>query len=245
MCESRDCKKPTFDAFVDGFNLYKGVLERRPQYKWLDLRKFAAGMWTDHCLRDVYYFTAPVMKRFASDTAPERQEKYLRVLRNQGIHVVRGKFRRDEKWLRLKSITRPEVIEPELPSRFGFVQSALNTSSLRALPDVPKAHVWSFGEKGSDVNLASYLLRSILSNKLNSALVVTGDSDLTTPIHFCVEAGANVRVVIPNKQLGNAALRQAATTWFELHPSTLENFQLPRSFITPKGGNIVRPQEWS
>lgn len=245
MCDSISCGKPIFDAFIDGFNLYKGVLERRPQYKWLDLRKFASGMWPDNCLNNVYYFTAPVKERFPLDTAPQRQEKYLRVLRNQGIHVVRGKFRRDEKWLRLKSTQRRETIEPLMPSRFGFVQSALNYSASKAKPDLPKAQVWSFGEKGSDVNLASYLLRSVLSNGLKSALVVTGDSDLTTPIRFSVDAGADVRVVVPNKEQESDALRQVASSWFELHPTALGEFLLPRSFITPKGGNIVRPEEWA
>lgn len=245
MCDSTSCGNQSFDAFIDGFNLYKGVLERRPQYKWLDLRKFSAGMWADHCLRDVFYFTAPIKKRFPADTAPERQEKYLRVLRNQGIHVVRGKFRRDEKWLRLKSTMRREAIEPTLPSRFGLVQNALNVSAVKAEPDLPKAHVWSFGEKGSDVNLASYLLRSVLSQGLGAALVITGDSDLTTPIKFSVEAGADVRVVVPNKNQGSDALRSVASSWFELHPSALQDFLLPRSFITKNGGNIVRPQEWA
>lgn len=244
MCDVDSCGKLRFDAFIDGFNLYKGVLERRPEYKWLDLLQFCSGMWPDKCLQSLYYFTAPVKKRFPLDTAPERQEKYLRVLRNQGIHVVRGKFRRDEKWLRLTSTQRHEAIEPVLPSRFGFVQDALNHSASKAKPDNPKAQVWSFGEKGSDVNLASYLLRSVLSNGLRSALVVTGDSDLTTPIKFSVEAGADVRLVAPNKEQESNALRQVASSWFELHPTALSKYQLPRAFITPTGGNIVRPAEW-
>lgn len=244
MCISSSCNNPTFDAFIDGFNLYKGVLERRPHFKWLDLRKFSSGMWPDYCLKDVYYFTAPVKKRFPLDTAPERQATYLRVLRNQGIHVIKGKFRRDEKWLRLKSSQRIELLEPELPSRFGIIQNAINSSAYRALPDLPKAHVWSFGEKGSDVNLASYLLRSVLSEGLKAALVVTGDSDLTTPLKFSVEAGAEIRIVIPNKNQESSALRRTASSWFELHPTALGEFLLPRSFITPKGGNIVRPDSW-
>lgn len=244
MCESSPCEKPKFDAFIDGFNLYKGVLERRPQYKWLDLRKFCSGMWPDFCLDNIYYFTAPVKKRFPLDSAPERQSTYLRVLRNQGVQVIKGKFRRDEKWLRLKSAYRQEFIEPELPSRFGIVQNALNASVSQAQPDFPKAKVWSFGEKGSDVNLASYLLRGVLSEGLQAALVVTGDSDLTTPIKFSVDAGAHIRIVIPNKEQESSALRQVSSSWFELHPNSLGDYLLPRSFITPKGGNIVRPPGW-
>ncbi len=52
---------------------------------------------------------------------------------------------------------------------------------LESSPDVPKAQVYQFEEKGSDVNLASYLLRDSYSKRIDIAFIVTGDSDLKSP----------------------------------------------------------------
>ena len=245
MLEPCRCPKVHFNAYVDGFNLYKGVLERNPQYKWLDLVSFCASVRPEMCLSNVFYFTANVKARFPGDKAPERQHAYLRVLANQGIKVVRGKFRSDAKWLRVTSILRTAVIEPNLPAWFGIVQNALTTSERLALPDLPKASVWDSKEKGSDVNLASQLLLDVLKLRLRAALVITGDSDLITPIRFCVDEEADIHVLVPNKRQPSAALRNVATSLSELHPSKLAEHQLPRSFRTKTGGNIVRPETWA
>lgn len=245
MSSNCHCKKVHFNAYVDGFNLYKGVLERNPRFKWLDLVSFCAAQRPKMCLAEIFYFTANVKARFAGDKSPERQHAYLRVLADQGIRVVRGKFRSDSKWLRVTTTVRTRIIEPVMPGRWGTVQSALNSSRSEALPDSPKASVVDSKEKGSDVNLAAHLLLDVLKFDLEAALVITGDSDLITPIRFCVEHGADIHVVVPNKEQPSASLRNVATSMTELHPMTLAKYQLPRSYVTRKGGNIVRPETWT
>ena len=89
--------KPTFNAYIDGFNLYKGVLEKHPEYKWLSIRAFCQAIVPDSTLMNAYYFTAPVKARFDGDRASDRQHAYLRVLEHSGVTIVRGKFRKDEK----------------------------------------------------------------------------------------------------------------------------------------------------
>ena len=61
--------KPTFNAYIDGFNLYKGSLERRPESKWLDIVSLCKSLEPDATLDTVYYFTAPVKSRFVGDRA--------------------------------------------------------------------------------------------------------------------------------------------------------------------------------
>jgi uncharacterized LabA/DUF88 family protein len=234
-----------FDAYIDGFNLYKGVLETRPSLKWLDLNSFCRSLRPDMTLGSVHYFTAPVKERFPGDNAPRRQEKYLRVLRNQGIDVIRGKFIKNNSWLRVASTERSTLIQPNLASHFGLTQLALNSATKKAQPDLPKAQVTDMEEKGSDVNLASHLLRDVYVNKLLAALVITGDSDLVTPIQFAVSAGANIKVVVPRKEQPAHNLRQAATHCEHLDPSQLSDHQLSKTFITPQGRQIVRPEEWT
>ena len=233
-----------FNAYIDGFNLYKGALRSRPHLKWLDLISFCQALRPDMQLGTVYFFTSPIKERFPNDQAPRRQHAYLRVLENQGIRVVRGQFRKDQNWLRMTTTNLTHVIEPRLPKYFGLTQHALNVSARLSAPGNPQVHVYKMGEKGTDVNLASYLVRDACLGRIEAALVVTGDSDFVTPIKFAVEAGADVKVVAPNKFQKTASLKLAATHLQELHIAMLADHQLPNAFITSKGGNIVRPKIW-
>ncbi len=81
-----------YSVYFDGFNLYKGALERRPDCKWLDLISLSRSLMPAGDLIKVYYFTAGVKSRFKDDRASDRQHKYLRVLEHSGVEVVRGKF---------------------------------------------------------------------------------------------------------------------------------------------------------
>ena len=80
--------KPTFNAYIDGFNLYKGSLERRPESKWLDIVSLCKSLEPDATLDTVYYFTAPVKSRFVGDRASDRQATYLRVLEHSGVNLA-------------------------------------------------------------------------------------------------------------------------------------------------------------
>ena len=37
-----------FNAYIDGFNLYKGALQKRPELKWLDLRSYCQSRLNGH-----------------------------------------------------------------------------------------------------------------------------------------------------------------------------------------------------
>jgi uncharacterized LabA/DUF88 family protein len=238
-------EKPSFNAYIDGFNLYKGALEKRPDLKWLDVRKLCADLRPDMSLQQIFYFTARVKERYPLDQAPRRQHSYLRTLTHQGVEIVYGKFIKDKSWLRLASLSRTEIMEPCLPSHFGLTQLAITKSSDIALPDVPKVQVTFMEEKGSDVGLASYLLRDAYQGKVQAALVVTGDSDLVTPIKFAVAHGMDVKTIVPNREINVDSLRSVSTYFEQLHVSKLASSQLPSNYVTPKGAIIKRPASWS
>ena len=52
-----------------------------------------------------------------------------------------------------------EFVQPILAAHLGLTQLAINGSWKNAKPDVPMTKVVILEGKGSDVNLASYLLR--------------------------------------------------------------------------------------
>lgn len=237
--------KLKFNAYVDGFNLYKGALQDRPDLKWLDLIAFCQSRRPEMKLVEVYYFTADVMARFPGDKAQNRQHAYLRVLQDLGVHVVRGKFKKDVDWLRVGSTKREGLIQPTLSGNFGLTQKAISKSVSQAAPDLPRAQVWKFGEKGSDVNLASHLLRDTYKNNIEAALVISGDSDLRTPIQFAVSHGVNVKILKPSPTHSAAGLKSVSSYFEELHPTWLQSFQLPNNFVTQKGKVIKRPESWA
>jgi uncharacterized LabA/DUF88 family protein len=222
-----------------------GALKGRPELKWLDLVAFCKSARPDMKLGKIYFFTASISERYPGDDAPRKQEKYLRVLANQGIEVVRGKFRKDRRFKTVVTTERTRVIQPAMPKLFGATQFALDESARLAAPDAPKALVFDVEEKGSDVNLASYLLRDVFTRGLDAALVISGDSDFVTPLRMAVDAGVDVHLLVPRKKLHSEHLRRAVTNLNHISQEELVRFQLPKLFVSPRGRHIVRPNSWN
>jgi hypothetical protein len=147
------------NVYVDGFNLYYGWLHGSA-HKWLDPVKLAQGVFPPprNVIHRVRYFTAQVKPRPQDPSQHTRQLTYLRALRTlPEVCVHYGEF--------LASTPRMPLAEPG-PGGQRFVR------------------VLKSEEKGSDVNLASYLLLDAFDDDFEAAIVVTNDSDLATPIHL-------------------------------------------------------------
>ena len=133
----------------------------------------------------------------------------MRILENSGVNLVFGRTERNENWVRVASQKRKEIIKPEIDSFLGLTQKVINRTFVRARPDVPKALVKTFGEKGTDVNIASLLLRDHFKNEFSTALLISGDSDLVTPVEILVNDLREIHVVIPNNGQGNLRFKKA------------------------------------
>lgn len=207
------------NVYVDGFNLYFGALKTRPHCKWLNLRTFAEQLYPGREIAKIYYFTAEVHRQDEGDLAPSRQNAYLKVLANSGVEIIKGHFNHREKYLRLVGETG---------------QAA------------KLAHVWQYEEKGSDVNLASYLLRDVYVSGLSHALVISGDSDLANALSFARSAGTHVSLAIPDRnEHGSAKLQSSADYVQFVKSSQLEASQFEKAVIISSGREIIRPKEWT
>lgn len=233
-----------YNVYVDGLNLYKGALSGHPNLKWLDLIKLADAVMVGKTLGKLNYFTSPMKRRFESDQSPENQATYMRVLRDQGINVVTGKTVRYEKWLRHVQRKRSEFVQPELPSHLGLSGLAIKKVWSAARPDSPKSKVELLAEKASDVNLASYLLRDALGRQTDETLVISGDTDLATPIQFSAEAGIRVIVLVPNLAQLSSRLRAVSTDLLALDRELLRTCQLANPYRTKRGSKIYPPVAW-
>ena len=83
-------------VYIDGYNLYYGLLKRTP-YKWLDpMRLVTALLREDHEIISVKYFTSPVRTYPHDLAALDRQKIYLQALSTlEKVEVIQGFYRKD------------------------------------------------------------------------------------------------------------------------------------------------------
>ena len=103
----------------------------------------------------------------------------------------------------------------------------------------------AFEEKMTDVNIAVELLEGAQADAFDTAILVSGDSDLTRPVQAVQARYPRKRVVVafpPDRE--SSRLRQAATAGFVIGRKKLKDSQLPDRVSKPDGHVLIRPQEW-
>jgi hypothetical protein len=94
-------------------------------------------------------------------------------------------------------------------------------------------------EKGSDVNLASHLLMDGFNKSYDTAIVISNDSDLFTPVKMVRDELKN-RVIVANPQERvSMHLRSAATFVSQIRQGVLIGSQFPP--ITPRPSSLWAP----
>jgi NYN domain len=149
------------NVYIDGFNLYYGCLRGSP-YKWLDLGKLCAMLLPGNEIHRIRYFTARIQARPQDPDGPNRQDTYLAALGSvPNLTVHYGHF--------LASQTKAMLVNPPAP------------------PASPIVWVHKMEEKGSDVNLATWMLTDAFEDECELAVLVTNDSDLAEPMKVVAE----------------------------------------------------------
>jgi uncharacterized LabA/DUF88 family protein len=174
-------------VYVDGFNLYYGVLRKTP-FKWLDLEKLCQLVLKQTPIEKIRYFTARVTPLRNDPEQAIRQEVYLRALAaNPKIEIHFGHF--------LSHVVRMPICDAggQLTGQY--------------------AQVLKTEEKGSDVNIAAHLLLDAHLNRFDQAIIVSNDSDLLTPVRFVRKNfGKRVGVLNPHRRQSQVLLREAGST---------------------------------
>lgn len=203
-------------VYVDGFNLYYRGL-RKTSYKWVNLQLLSEALLSKNDkITSIKYFTADVSPKSGDPEAPVRQQTYLRALRTiPNLTIHHGRFLS-------KTKTRPLVSDPNT-----YVE------------------VHDTEEKGSDVNLASHLLKDAFENHFDAALVFSQDTDLCEPIRVVFEDLKKV-VGVVWMDGSNPGKRHRKITSFIRHanPSVINRCQFPETVIGRGGMKIQRPKGW-
>jgi hypothetical protein len=205
------------NVYVDGFNLYYGCL-KGTSHKWLDLDALCRTLLPNNQLHRIRYFTARVKVR-DDPLAPVRQDLYLQALStlpHVSIHL--GHF----------LVTKARMALATPPPAGPRTVEVLKTE-----------------EKGSDVNLATYLLTDAFRGDCQTAVVITNDSDLAEPIRvISQELSIPVGLINPHpRQASRALLRQGPAFVKSIRPSVLAKSQFPAEIVV-RGRTIHRPQGW-
>ncbi len=220
----------------------------RPAWRWLDLRKLAGSIvaahpqWSNAQVSRVVYCTAPISGADNRSGATD-QEIYLRALRaaNAVDEVEMGRY--VTKLVKAPLAVRGPNGKPTLYT--SDWPTMIQDANGQPVPDARfMVSVMQREEKGSDVDVASYLLLDLLHNRVNAAVVISNDSDLALPV---AEARTliPVGVVNPSSSFTAGALRGKPTDgvgqhWrYRLRVADLTAAQLPTQI-----GVLTRPTGW-
>jgi hypothetical protein len=98
-------------------------------------------------------------------------------------------------------------------------------------------------EKGSDVNLATYLLVDAFKKDCEVAIVISNDSDLKSPIEFVRgQLGLPVGILNPH-QTRSRALYNVTDFYKPIRKGPLSASQFPPT-LTDAHGVITKPAGW-
>jgi uncharacterized LabA/DUF88 family protein len=215
------------NIYLDAFNLYYGSLVHSV-HKWLDVQSFCLATFPDHQINRIRYFTARIQPNRHDPDKHVRQATYLRALETlPNFEIHEGTYVQ-------RTVKMPLHPIPPPPAR----------------PTIVK--VVKTEEKGSDVNLASYLLLDAFDNDYEGAVVVSNDSDLAEPIrlvrtrfkrkmiilHPCSRPGRS-----PSIELRKAAALRAGKPSLVVDEALLAASQFP-STMTDAHGTISKPAGW-
>lgn len=201
------------NVYVDGFNLYYGCVKNTP-HKWLNILDLCQRSLPTHFqINRIRYFTALVRPRPGNPQQDVRQQTFIRAL---------------------------ETL-PMLSTHYGtFLESQVRMPLVNPPPTT--ALVIKTEEKGSDVNLATYLLVDAYENDFEAAVIITDDSDLAEPI-MVVRRRLHRHVTVLSPRGKSRKLSQVATRFRKIDMSHVAASQFPPT-LSDAHGVITKPTTW-
>jgi uncharacterized LabA/DUF88 family protein len=186
---------------------------RKSPYKWLDLNALCSRLLPTNQLNRIRYFTAAVTPRANDPRQGQRQQAYLRAL---------------------GTLSNVSVIMGHfLTNKVWLMRTDYSG----------KVEVFKTEEKGSDVNLASYILTDAYESQYDVAVIVSNDSDLAYPINYVKKRmGKIIGIVNPHKK-PSYELNSIATFYKTIRPAVLSACQFPQT-LTDGNGTFHRPSDW-
>lgn len=213
--------RPTVNVYVDGFNLYNRAVSGTP-YKWLDLEALSARLLKKYDINRIRYFTAIIKARPNNPGGPARQQAFIRALEtNPKISVHYGSFLLSKPWM------------PVHPLTYDSKGNAV------------MARVRKMEEKGSDVNIASYMMFDAFRDDADAYVLLSNDSDLKETLTLLsIEMRRTVGIIFPVATPSVDLVNTNPSLIRKIRNGTLSASQLPNPVVDSKGRQIHKPAAW-
>ena len=220
------------NVYIDGFNLYYCAVYNT-KYKWLDPLQLCAKLFPTKAIVNIKCFSARVKALPHDAGAPTRQDVYWRALRTiPQIEIIEGHF-----------VAWPKLL-PQYP--FAYLPNKIGPQ---------KVQIHKAEEKGSDVNLASYLIYDNCKTLADESIVISNDSDLAHAIEIVTtKLKRQVTIVNPNRTYRlkedpkgcslSTDLKKVATRMvISVNDNLLASSQFPVT-LTDSKGTFSKPPTW-
>jgi hypothetical protein len=221
------------NVYIDGFNLYFCAVKNTP-YKWLNLLALCNTLFPTVNINKIRYFSAKVKALPHDPSAPTRQDTYWRALKTiPNLEITEGDF-----------VSWPRLMPQWPPAYINGVNKPPNMVNVKRSE-----------EKGSDVNLAAYLVYENCMQDADESIVISNDSDLTNAIELVTRhLGRPVTVVNPNRtnrvrsdpkhcRLQRDLIRVSTNHMLSINSSVLARTQFPTT-MTDAQGTFTKPTGW-
>ena len=104
----------------------------------------------------------------------------------------------------------------------------------------------TFEEKMTDVNISVELLGDAWDDVFDTAIIISGDSDLAGPVEAVRKRFPDKKVIVAFPPMRvSKHLKQIATTSFVIGRKKLNDSQLPTQVTKPDGYVLTRPPAWN
>jgi len=209
-------------AYIDGFNLYYGLKDKGwRKYYWLNLDLLVRNLLKDYQnLIQTKYFTARIS---AGDdkTSPMLRQKLEAKRRRQAIFLEA-----------LSTLPCFHIYEGH------FLANPISCFKC--------GNVWTKPEeKMTDVCIATELIMDAFSDKFDTALIISGDSDLVPPIQAVLNKFRNKRIVVAFPPLRvSERLKKEASAYFVIGRGKISKSMFTDEVRKPDGYVLKRPIEW-
>ena len=213
--------RPRSAIYVDGFNLYFGVLKQNPAWRWLNLQAFFEALRPDDDVTTIKYCTAEVDPKLRTSGRRDRQAEYLQALQTlPKIQIIKGRYQMREVVCRAKICSRFERYEtPE--------------------------------EKKTDVNLAVQMICDAIDERVDRMILISGDSDLEPAVEMIRKRFSHIRLLVyiptlpdPKRLRANFFYKGIGVPCGELPLGGILHHQFPNELLDAAGRTIRRPTAW-
>lgn len=208
------------NVYVDGFSLYFGSL-KGTAYKWLNIGKLCDEMYPEISIKRIRYFTAKVHPRRDDPGVQDRQKTIRRALLTiPNLSIVYGRY---------------ESHYVRLPSGVDYRRGIVNF-----------VEVFKIEEKGSDVNVASYMMDDAYRREIEVAILISNDTDLLAPVKFLKGRGIKVWMFSPTTRPDRTPaylLTNCADRVDEITVEQLRDCQFQTN-LEDNNGSFSKPSSW-